>query len=252
MKDYIHPKMIRCQICEELFDASQRNRGKGVQKYCGPKCRQRADSKRAYARRKKPAPILDRICSVCGLPFTTDISHPRALTCSVKCNEARMNAKRRLRTRVKLVHIIKECGICGVKFQPHRRAINVQKYCSPECSHTAELSLQRERSRSALRLNPNGQRFNRKEWQEAKLRVLERDKSCRVCGSSLHLHVHHISHATEVERGDHSDENLTALCNSCHSRVHHFQLSKQEGQWVIYGEVFKMLNIAKVQVGNHG
>ena len=161
-----------------------------------------------------------------------------------------MNAERRRKTMRKVAVVIKECGICGKQFQPHRRAINIQKYCSPECSHERELQLQRDRWRAVKNINPRSVRFRKKDWKEAKAPILERDKSCRLCFSTDRLHVHHISHLTEDERNDHSDENLITLCNKCHSRIHRFELGKQDGEWVISAEIFKLLNITEVKILN--
>lgn len=246
MQDYIEPKWIDCSVCAEPFNASERNRGKGVQKYCSQKCRTRADNQRAYQRRKKPTPLLDRVCTICEMPFVTDPAHPNALTCSIKCNEARMNRERRMKTMRKVALIIKECDICGKQFQPHRRSINVQKYCSPECSHEGKLRSQQDRARAVKNVNPRASRFAKKDWQDAKVRILARDKSCRLCGSTGRLHVHHITHLTEAERNDHSDDNLLALCSQCHSKIHRFELGKRDGKWIISSETFKLLGITEV------
>lgn len=246
--DYLQPKLINCSVCGEPFDANERNRGKGIQKYCSKKCRTKADNKRAYQRRKKPTPILDRICVICDLPFKTDAHHPNALTCSIKCNEARMNRERRMKTMRKVAVVIRECDICGKQFQPHRRSVNVQKYCSPECSHEAKLRSQRDSARATKNINPRSVRFRKKDWQDAKARILARDKSCRLCGSSDRLHVHHITHLTDDERNDHSDENLIALCGSCHNKAHRFELGKKDGKWIISSELFNLLGITEVTV----
>src|SRR3990167_7353959 len=90
-------RLVVCAVCETEFDANSRNFGRGRQTYCGPRCRQVADNRRHWRRRNPPKTEaeLKRICVTCGNKFAAHYSHPGALTCSVKCNEARMNAERR-------------------------------------------------------------------------------------------------------------------------------------------------------------
>lgn len=52
--------------------------------------------------------------------------------------------------------------------------------------------------------------------------VEDRDGGCRVCGAVGFLHIHHLVHWTDG--GPTDDDNLVALCTTCHRRVHHGHL----------------------------
>ena len=78
---------------------------------------------------------------------------------------------------------------------------------------------------------------------------MERDgHKCCICDSTRRLHVHHLSHRTETERHDHELENLAPLYNSCHLQIHHMQLGKDGGEFVLSGLVFDWLGIKKVKI----
>lgn len=49
-------------------------------------------------------------------------------------------------------------------------------------------------------------------------RCLERDGACRVCGTTMDLHPHHIVHRGIMVSD--ADLNLVALCFRCHRAVH--------------------------------
>lgn len=51
-----------------------------------------------------------------------------------------------------------------------------------------------------------------------KLKVLERDKTCVVCGSRSKLCIHHI----DLDNHNNCLENLVLLCSGCHQRLHRF------------------------------
>lgn len=56
------------------------------------------------------------------------------------------------------------------------------------------------------------------EWSNIRIAILERDKVCQMCGSSVILQVHHIDR--NIYNNDHS--NLILLCSMCHiMKVHH-------------------------------
>ena len=71
-----------------------------------------------------------------------------------------------------------------------------------------------------MKYTPLLQGVNRygKKWPEIRKKVLMRDgNACRICGSTKHLHIHHlipwkISHSNE-------DLNLVTLCRKCHPKV---------------------------------
>lgn len=56
------------------------------------------------------------------------------------------------------------------------------------------------------------------EWQERRLRILERDGyRCQVCNSPKYLNVHHRDY---TRRGYEEDSDLTTLCKACHQTFH--------------------------------
>lgn len=58
------------------------------------------------------------------------------------------------------------------------------------------------------------------DWQEQRLKALNRDKKCRLCGYDKNLAVHHVipywkSKSNELK-------NLITLCQSCHTKEDNF------------------------------
>lgn len=57
------------------------------------------------------------------------------------------------------------------------------------------------------------------EWQEMRLKVLERDNLvCRKCGSSINVQVHHLKYPEVWGEEDIND--LITLCDKCHAKTH--------------------------------
>ncbi len=249
----LEPKIIKCAVCEKQFDARERNRGKGTQKYCSPKCRQIADNRRHY-RRRNPAKTeaeLTRTCVICQTMFVTDAQHAGALTCSVKCNEARMNARRRRVTYGKPSPPAKECEECGKTFTPDHRVIRRAKFCSSGCAERSRNRVASRRRKSRLSGDhPNQRRLSRKEWLDARRQILARDgHKCKICDiTDGKLHVHHLFYRTEAEKHDHALEGLVTLCSSCHRKMHEFSFGRVGAEFVISGLVFDWLGIDKVRI----
>src|SRR5258706_550521 len=233
-------KLVKCVVCDAEFDASTRNFGKGRQIYCSPKCRQKADNRRHRLRRNPPKSEteLKRICVICGIGFQTDAAHPNALTCSVKCSEARMNAQRRREAAERYdVKPEMECADCGKRFSVSKFAaksgVRMQKFCSQACAGRAAQRAYYQRNK-----RPYSKRLGAKAWREAKAKAVERDGGkCQLC-SADGKHVHHIFHRTEAEMHDHSLENLVSLCGSCHTKIHDIKIGRVDGEVVISGVAF--------------
>jgi DNA-directed RNA polymerase subunit RPC12/RpoP len=65
--------------------------------------------------------------------------------------------------------------------------------------------------------------FNKTAYGNVRNFILERDGyKCRLCGETKHLIVHHINEQSyhSTDNPDNSPDNLTTLCNSCHSGYH--------------------------------
>lgn len=63
------------------------------------------------------------------------------------------------------------------------------------------------------------QQLNNPQWKAKRLSILERDDySCKLCGSTDKLHVHHIKYTGKAWEAP--DENLITLCSCCHKIVH--------------------------------
>lgn len=247
-----HSKIQNCAICESEFDASERNFGKGRQKYCGPKCRQKADNKRHWARRNPPKSDaeLRRLCVICGVHFSTDAHHPNALTCSVKCSDARMNAERRrdAANRYDARREI-ECAECGTKVIVGKFSAKTgpraPKFCSTKC---AGRSAQRAYYHRNARVHDG--RLNTKSWKDAKKLASARDgNKCCACGNEgERISVHHKFHLTEAEMNNHELDNLISLCGKCHNAMHDIKIGRQGDEFVISGPVFGLLGIKKVRI----
>lgn len=250
MRDHLDPKPTVCAICGETFDASLINRGKGAHRYCSKRCRTRADNARAYNRRKSlaPPPDLDKQCVICGVRFSTDAHHPHALTCSAKCNGARMDRLRHA-GRTKNLALIEphSCEECGAIYTPTLRAAHRQRFCSQRCQNRV---MQRRHAEKNKR--PFAKRLRTAAWKAASKATIERDGGkCRACGASdCRLSAHHIFHLTKAEEESCDLDGLMTLCNSCHHAMHDIRIGKQDGRVVISGLVFKLLGITELQVVN--
>jgi len=88
-------------------------------------------------------------------------------------------------------------------------------------------------SKSFIELQQNGKN-NKKPFKDGRsiTRRFKHDK-CQKCGSVKNLEIHHIQPAiynkehSVVIAGDHSPNNLTTLCNSCHQKEHYQKLGRK-------------------------
>lgn len=245
MQDYLQPKSVECAVCGQIFDASKRNRGKGIHRYCGKACRQRADNARHYRRRRpvRTQTELTRRCVICGVGFVADIHHPAALACSVKCNQARMDSLRR-RERAKNTNLSERaCEECGSLYTPHPISAQKQRFCSKRCQNRV---MQRRHKRTP----DKHRRLKTVEWRNASAAAKDRDSGkCRLCGNEAkRLSVHHIFNRTEEEMHDHALENLLSLCGSCHYKIHDIRVGRNNGEIVLSGAIFEFLDADYVKI----
>ena len=245
--EYLESKPTVCAVCGQTFDASLRNHGRGKHRYCGPQCRQKADNARHYRRNNpiKSKAELSRTCVICGVGFIAGAHRPKALTCSVKCNEARQNSARRRKTAEKPQPEKRECETCGTLFLPHPIALHHAKFCSHKCAVRA--SQRRRALRNGTR--PSDARLMSKSWKDAAAAAIARDNGkCQLCeASDARLGVHHLFHRTDAERNDHSLENLITLCGKCHNYFHDFKIGRIGGDVVISSSFFQKTGIKSVR-----
>lgn len=95
-----------------------------------------------------------------------------------------------------------------------------ERYCE---KHKKEFEARAKRRQRERGNDKFGWFYKSKSWRETRDLFLERHPLCQRCFSLGILqkaeHVHHIVPLSEG--GDSSDENLQALCSSCHVRVEH-------------------------------
>jgi hypothetical protein len=159
-----------------------------------------------------------------------------------------MNAERRREAAQRYDGVgQKICEECGSPFTAGKFAAKSgprqKKFCSVRCARrVAQRALyQRATSKGNVRLASAA-------WKTARAAVLSRDgQICRMCGMPG-SHVHHLFHRTDAERHDHSEENLVTLCNVCHSKIHDIKVGRLNGEVVISGAVFALLNVESVKI----
>ena len=118
---------------------------------------------------------------------------------------------RRVVSRLNLMKQAKVCLWCGKELPKYRR-----KYCSDECSQEYFVN----------KIAPFW-------WNNARRICLERaGRRCEVCDREGYLEVHHKEKLGKNEPYHNSlknrQENLIALCRSCHEKMHHPRV-RQEG-----------------------
>ena len=185
------------------------------------------------------------ICVTCKLEFQPDIWHPKALTCSQKCNELRMNEVRKGTRGWEKKIKVKACLECGASFVPNKFSWHKKKYCSGDCAR--KVSQRAYYKRNGPR---SDKRLTSKSWKKLADKIRERDgNKCRICKTEeARLHVHHIYHRTAEEMNDDNPENLLTLCGSCHSKVHRITIGRENGKLVVSGLVFDFLKAEEISI----
>jgi predicted HNH restriction endonuclease len=93
-------------------------------------------------------------------------------------------------------------------------------------------------------------------WQ-----ALKRDEfTCQLCQRKVfpsqwsargknRMVVHHLDGTGETQSKNHSLENLIVYCEPCHKLFHtKINLVYQNGEYLIKGEIFKLLNLKSIEV----
>ncbi len=107
----------------------------------------------------------------------------------------------------------KPCRIAGC---PQLTSVTDDVLCAPHCAQAA-------RRYEASRGSPASRGYG-KRWQKLRLMILAREPLCRMCGRAAT----EVDHIMPLSRGgDDLEENLQALCRSCHSR----KTAKQDEAW---------------------
>lgn len=147
-------------------------------------------------------------CHMCG----SELTGLQRKWCSKRC-------KNRWRRTVPTRELV--CAGCGTVVLVPPARLYKRTYCSQHCgaSHYNSVYLRGPRNgrwRGGKVLSYGA------DWKRVKQEVRERDKVCRSCGKTPEqngraLDVHHIDPYRFT--GDHSLDNLLALCRSCHMRA---------------------------------
>jgi predicted nucleic acid-binding Zn ribbon protein len=144
-------EQIKCEVCGTSFE---RQVGGKPQKYCSPKCRQVAKSRKfradnpAYGDKyRKPKKVfVDKPCKYCGLRFTPIRNNH--VYCSENCSIMAIRDANK---------VLATCRECGARFS---QTIKNQRYC--------------ERCKQQ-------QRVDRSQNNEIKARLYKETKHCLVC-----------------------------------------------------------------------
>lgn len=167
---------------------------------------------------KRLTPIRDQSCPDCKKDFPVyDERQKRCPDCQVVHRNTRSkyytcacegcgtgfkarNGKAKLCSKCSLTATCRYCRIVFNKSSPQNRS-----YCSEDCSNKHK---------------------NEKYFGGNYFTIMDRDEwKCRKCGTTEGLHLHHIDWTGRFKKDDsgecnNSPDNLMALCNSCHQKLH--------------------------------
>ncbi|MBT6051247.1 MAG: HNH endonuclease [Candidatus Scalindua sp.] len=201
-------KIIRkCSNCDKdvVRENSKRNRAvKNV--FCDHKCQgiwQRGKNNPSWNGGR-----IKKQCVICEKEYTVKQSEKESKVCSQKCKG------HLLALRAK---DLRNCLICNEEFIVNKASL--RKHCDRECADLAH-SLKMRGEDNPNYVDGNGSSRHPVEFNKRlKKKIRTRDDfTCQVCG--LHeddydknLDVHHI----DYDKTNNLEDNLIALCNSCHS-----------------------------------
>lgn len=250
--------MRTCPECGKRFPFS------GIRQYCSNECTYSAEKKFAVQRnRKKRLAVLEArkvTCSCCGKEFTPyrlrDGNHK--MYCSKECRYKAFKVQKRSSYVRKPPPEPRACSECGKVFTPIYNKPQAET-CSPYCSQQRQIRLRKEanasKERAMGRRSAEAKRARRLNRYSGNWGVaMERDKhTCQVCGCNLETNirptVHHWDGQGESrqairENANNVLENLISVCSVCHAKMHKISLAKKDGQYYVYGSIFKDLGIS--------
>lgn len=125
------------------------------------------------------------------------------------------------------------CDWCGERFERFQSKVDGYEhvFCGKKCSKEWKVE-----NTPKGENNPNwkgGYSPNYSgDWRSMRRRVRKRDGECRKCGKTAddrNLDVHHIKPVRKFENVEkaHNEENLVALCRSCHGEIERLSESEQ-------------------------
>lgn len=93
-----------------------------------------------------------------------------------------------------------------------------------ECKKITEKELIRKEPKQHKKKKQKKQSYNEflksAYWKKVRLLVLKRDNNhCRSCGSSINLHIHHLTYEHHLKELNNLDDLIT-LCKECHNEIH--------------------------------
>jgi hypothetical protein len=129
--------------------------------------------------------------------------------CSRRCRDAAQT------TRVSLT-----CVQCHLPFERKAYQREWSQERGPFCGFACYGQWQRDHL-PGLVLTPRSNRRGAGQWERNRQAAVDRDgHRCVHCGSSVRLHVHHVTPWAPDQADPHALDNLVTLCVGCHRREH--------------------------------
>lgn len=206
-----HPLVtVHCQKCNSAFTVGSDRISTGRGKYCSKACQDKDKDTR-----------VERFCEYCNNPFLISPESTQRF-CSKSCWYAWHTGPNNKQSN----RIITTCHHCGKELRriPFRMKSYDFQYCSHKCAvaeHGKKITAEKHPNWHGGSLNGRGP-----SWEKTKRAVIEsQHNKCLDCGMTndehrakyhKNLNVHHRTPYRLTL--DNSDDNLVALCISCHAR----------------------------------
>lgn len=172
-----------CVMCGKQFDA-YRSRDK----YCSPKCRNRAYGIRQGRYGKHGT--ISRECAICGRHFSTNISWQ--ITCSEECSKKRRNATRKRTLTPEQKEKRKEYDRQKyLKTHPNARKRNMEEEHKHHLERIEREKAEREKrriEREKIQAERKAERERIKAENIAKWQEYEAEHTCCICGEPFIAH----------------------------------------------------------------